>query len=344
MMTMRTLFTIFVCFVSFSIANATDYDMAWHPDSLLLGYEYRYVDQGSDYAGAVRSTIIRREAPSARTGVLYIHGFNDYFFQSNMGDFLVDHGVSFYAVDLRKYGRSLMAGTRRYQARDLSEYFPDIDSTLTVMRQQGIRDVVMIGHSTGGLIATYYIYKTQQPIIKGLILNSPFLDWNLSGLQEKVLVPMVDALASPLPSLNIPQGSSTAYSQSLLADHHGRWSYDTNKKLTVSPPVEASWIRAIDRAQAEIQRGNVVKIPILLMHSDNTVVGSEWTEAFNHGDCVLDVTDISRYGRQLGPSVTEATVKGGLHDLVLSEPQVEAAVLQSMLRFIVRLGLLPHLR
>ncbi|MDE6321829.1 MAG: alpha/beta hydrolase, partial [Muribaculaceae bacterium] len=292
-------------------------------------------------AGAVRSTIIRREVPSARTGVLYIHGFNDYFFQANMGDFFVNNGLSFYAVDLRKYGRSLMAGQRRYQAHDLSEYFPDIDSTITVMRQQGIRDIVLIGHSTGGLIATYYIYKRQPSVVKGLILNSPFLDWNLSGLQEKVLVPMVDCLASPLPSLNIPQGSSTAYSQSLLAGEHGRWSYDTNKKLSVSPPVEASWIRAIDRAQAEVQRGNVVKIPILLMHSDNTVEGSEWSEAFNHGDCVLDVTDISRYGRRLGPSVTEATVKGGLHDLVLSEPQVEAAVLQSMLRFIRRLGLIP---
>ncbi len=338
---MKLFWTIIACILGITAVRAAEYDTAWHTDSLLPGYQYRYVDQGSDYSGPVRSTIIRRQATSARTGVLYIHGFNDYFFQANMGDFFVDHGLSFYAIDLRKYGRSLMAGQSRYQARDLSEYFPDIDSTLTVMRQQGIRDVLMIGHSTGGLIATYYIYKSQPLIVKGLILNSPFLDWNLSGLQEKVLVPMVDALASPLPSLNIPQGSSTAYSQSLLADQQGRWHYDTNKKLSISPPVEASWIRAIDRAQAEVQRGYVVKIPILLMHSDNTVEGSAWTEAFNHGDCVLDVADISRYGRQLGPSVTEATVKGGLHDLVLSEPKVERAVLNSMLNFIIRLGLLP---
>lgn len=67
-----------------------------------------------------------------------------------------------------------------------------------------------------------------------------------------------------------------------------------------------------------------------------------WTEQFNHGDAVLSVDDISKYGRRLGPSVTEATVKGGLHDLVLSEPRVEQAVLTTMLSFITRLGYRPH--
>lgn len=320
----------------------TAYDTAWHPDSALTDYQYRYVDQGHDYSGEVRSTIIRREVAGSQVGVLYIHGFNDYFFQSNMGDYFVDHGVNFYAVDLRKYGRSLMPGQRRFQARDLQEYFPDIDSALVVMSDSGIRDVVMIGHSTGGLIATYYISKVRPQMVKGLILNSPFLDWHLSKFQERILVPIVGCVASAMPRLNIPQGNSTAYSESLLEDGHGRWTYDTTKKLRVSPPVEASWIRAIDRAQAEMQQGNVVKIPILLMHSDSTVEADQWTEACNRGDCVLDIADISHYGRRLGPSVTEATVAGGVHDLVLSEPAVEQAVLRSMLSFLKRLGLLPR--
>lgn len=337
-----TLLTLLTFVLPEAAAAVTAYDTAWHPDSLLPGYQYRYVDQERDYAGDVRSTIIRREVEGSHVGVLYLHGFNDYFFQRNMGDFFVDHGVNFYAVDLRKYGRSLMAGQRRYQVRDVKEYFPDIDSALVVMRDSGIRDVVMIGHSTGGLIATYYISTLQPPMVKGLILNSPFLDWHLSKLQERILVPIVDCVASALPNLNIPQGNSTAYSESLLKDGHGRWTYDTTKKLRVSPPVETSWIRAIDRAQAEMQQGNVVKIPILLMHSDSTVEADQWTEACNHGDCVLDIANISRYGRQLGPSVTEATVRGGIHDLVLSEPAVEQAVLRSMLNFLKRLGLLPR--
>jgi len=338
---MKPYFAIFIAAICANISQGrseTDRQL-WHPDSLLTGYEYRYVNQGSDYSGPVRSTIIRREAEGAHVGMLYIHGFNDYFFQSDMADFFVDNGISFYAVDLRKYGRSLMSGQYRYQCRDLTEYFPDIDSTLNVMRQSAIDDVVIVAHSTGGLIATYYLMHNSAPQVKGLILNSPFLDWNLSKFQERILVPMIDGIGALAPGLKIPQGSSTAYSQSLLEGEHGRFSYDTTKKLRVSPPVEASWIRAVDRAQADVQRGNVVNIPILLMHSDSTVTADSWTEACNHGDVVLDVADISRYGRRLGPSVTEATVRGGMHDLVLSEPDIAQAVLNAMLAFVRRLGL-----
>lgn len=316
----------------------------WRPDSVGDGYSYRYVNQGRDYSGPVRATIVRKAAPAGSSiGILYIHGFNDYFFQTEMGDYFVNHGINFYAVDLRKYGRSLMPGQKRFQVRDLREYFPDIDSALVAMRVAGICNVIMLGHSTGGLIASYYLSRHHPPEVKGLILNSPFLDWNLGKFTEGVLVPAVTSVAAIAPGLKIPQGGATGYSESLLSDEHGRWTYDTTKKLKISPDVDAGWVRAIDKAQWELRHGAYINIPILLMHSDHSVYGSEWSEAFNHGDAVLDVDDISRYGRRLGPSVTEATVKGGLHDLVLSEPRVAAAVYDTMLAFIRRLGLLPHL-
>lgn len=319
-------------------ASATD----WMPDSIGDGYSFRYVDQGCDYSGPVRSTIVRKDSHcGSDIGVLYVHGFNDYFFQTAMGDFFVRHGIDFYAVDLRKYGRSLLPGQKRFQVRDLKEYFPDIDSALVEMRADGIRNIILLGHSTGGLITSYYLSKHQPADVKGLMLNSPFLDWNLGRFTERILVPAVTTAAALSPSLAIPQGGGTGYSESLLAGEHGRWRYDTSKKLKVSPDVDAGWVRAIDNAQWELRHGARVNIPILLMHSDNSVTGSEWSEAFNHGDAVLDVNDISRYGRALGPSVTEATVKGGLHDLVLSEPRVAQAVYDTMLGFIYRLGFRP---
>lgn len=53
----------------------------WRDDVLGDGYEMRYCEQDSDYSGAVRSSIVRKlpKEPAAK-GVLYIHGFNDYFF------------------------------------------------------------------------------------------------------------------------------------------------------------------------------------------------------------------------------------------------------------------------
>ncbi len=315
--------------------------VTWQPDTLGPGYEMARIDQPDDYAGKACCTVVRHLAPDPipqHVAILYVHGFNDYFFQTDMADFFARHGIDFYAVDLRKYGRSILPGNKMFQVRDLREYFADIDSALSVMRQSGISDVILMGHSTGGLVTSYYLSEEPAPMVKGLILNSPFLDWNLSKTQERVLIPMVDCVAGLSPNLRIKQGDSTAYSESLLAGEHGRWSYNTDWKLKSSPDVDAGWIRAIDDAQAVVQRGNTIKIPILLMHSDRSVYGNEWTEDFNHGDAVLSVDDISKYGRRLGPSVTEVTVKGGLHDLVLSESRVEQAVLSTMLAFINRLG------
>lgn len=46
-----------------------------------------YVDQSKDYSGPVRSTVIRKKSPCGSDRVvLYVHGYNDYFFQKEMGD------------------------------------------------------------------------------------------------------------------------------------------------------------------------------------------------------------------------------------------------------------------
>jgi len=46
----------------------------------------------------VVATLVRRRATApTRRAVLYVHGFNDYFFQTHLADFYIDHGFDFYA-------------------------------------------------------------------------------------------------------------------------------------------------------------------------------------------------------------------------------------------------------
>ncbi|MDE6490987.1 MAG: alpha/beta hydrolase, partial [Muribaculaceae bacterium] len=93
----------------------------------------------------------------------------------------------------------------------------------------------------------------------------------------------------------------------------------------------AGWVRAIDRAQRRLKSGKYpIGVPVLLMHSDKSVDGESWSPDFQKADAVLDVADISRYGRNLGNDVTEATVTDGLHDLVLSSPKVRHGVYRTM--------------
>ena len=233
------------------LATFTSAASGWQPDVLGEGFEMRYVEQPDDYSGPVRSTIVRsRSACAEGVGVLYVHGFNDYFFQKEMAREFTDHCYDFYAVDLRKYGRSILPGQRMFELRDISEYFADIDSAIVQMKADGIRDIILMGHSTGGLTTAAYMASNPDPAIRALVLNSPFLDWNQSKFQEKFLIPAVRSFSPLMKKLNIPQGDSDSYARSLLKSMDGEWEYDTDWKLTVSPPVEASWIAAIDAATA----------------------------------------------------------------------------------------------
>lgn len=303
----------------------------WLPDSLLSYYSYRTVNQPDDYQGMVVSTIIRHNSIVPRhRGILYIHGFNDYFFQGALGDSVISHGWNFRAVDLRRYGRSLRPGMKRYQVKNLDEYFHDIDSAIVDMNHAGIDTVVILAHSTGGLIASLYMNACPPSCVTGLILNSPFLDWNMNGFTRRVLIPIVSCLGSHFPNIPIRQDSSTDYSESLLASHKGEWNFDTHKKLMVSPSVTSGWVHAIQEGQKELHNHSDITVPILLMHSSKSVDGKHASE----GDAVLNVKDIIRWGRRLGPNITEVTVPGGLHDLILSKPAIREAVYNSMFRWL----------
>lgn len=296
---------------------------SWSPDILGEGFEMRYVEHSSDYSKThIRSTIIRHLADKAtEDAILYIHGFNDYFFQREMAERFASDGYDFYAVDLRKYGRSLTAGQKRCQVRELDEYFADIDSAIATIKVCGHNHVILIGHSTGGLIASYYMVKHSHPSVTALVLNSPFLDWNLGKMEH--FVNLVSATGHIFPRIKISQGASTAYAESLLKEYHGEWTFNTEWKTMQSPDVDAGWVRAINKAQHYLRKHKyAISVPTLLLYSSESIDVSSWTPEANRADVVLDVSDIVKYGALLGRNITYYQVTNGMHDLILSAPNV----------------------
>ena len=328
---MKRIFGVILCLWVLVIGAQAQY----RTDILAHGFEQRTLSMPDDYNGKVEATLIRRlsECKTSRA-LLYVHGYNDYFFQRNLGEIFNDSCFNFYAVDLRKYGRSLLPGQTPFEVRDLSEYFADIDAAIHIIKEEGNSEIILMGHSTGGLITSLYCdrYKNDLPV-QGLVLNSPFLDMNQGWFKEKILIPVVSFWGKFNKGTKIRQGTSTAYAESLLKKYHGEWDYNTHWKFMISPSVTSGWIRAIHLGQVKVHKGLDIPCPVLVLFSDKSVYGDNWTPEFQKGDAVLDVGDIAKYGKSLGPKVTEFEVKDGLHDLILSGKDSREAVYREIFRW-----------
>ena len=189
----------------------------WEAD-ILDGYERTVIAMPDDYSGKVVATVVKKaDMPAgADVALLYVHGYNDYFFQSELGDSVMAHGYNFYALDLRKYGRSLLPHQDAFYCKSLDEYFADVDTALAIIRQEGNERIVLMGHSTGGLIAAYYLKHHPDAPVAGLILNSPFLDWNFGWLMEGLVLPSVSFLGRFFPECTVQSGGNPSYAYSLL--------------------------------------------------------------------------------------------------------------------------------
>jgi alpha-beta hydrolase superfamily lysophospholipase len=300
-------------------------------------YERHTIDLGSDDEGPVVATLVRRRAPEpSRRAVLYVHGFVDYFFQTHMADFFVGMGWDFYALDLRKYGRSLLPHQTPNFCRSLTEYFPELDEAARLIRQDDGHDQLLVAaHSTGGLITSLWSHVRQgQGAIDGLFLNSPFFDFNVSWLVRRPLLNVVARAGRHTPYRELKVKAVGLYGQSLHADHRGEWSYDLEWKPLHGFPVRLGWLEAIRRGQQKLRSGLSIDVPVLLACSTRTFRGRRWEDGISLADAVVDVEHMVRWAPRLGPHVTLARFDGGMHDLILSGPEVRARVFDELGRWV----------
>jgi alpha-beta hydrolase superfamily lysophospholipase len=300
-------------------------------------YERHTIDLGTDDEGPVVATLVRRraEVPSRRA-VLYVHGYVDYFFQTHLADFFVERGWDFYALDLRKYGRSLLPHQTPNFARSLTDYFPELDEASRIIREVDGHDQLLVGgHSTGGLITSLWSHA-RNPLhqVDGLFLNSPFFEFNAPWLLRRPVLAAVGTVAARAPYRRFPASSLGLYGQSLHTEHRGEWTYDLAWKPIFGFPARFGWLRAVRRGQQRLQRGLRIDAPVLVACSSRSFRGREWDEEARVTDSVLNVEHIVRWAPGLGPRVTIARFDGGMHDLTLSGKEVRAEVLRELGRWV----------
>jgi alpha-beta hydrolase superfamily lysophospholipase len=312
---------------------------SWVPD-VLPGFEQTTLTGLVAPDGPTDVVLIRRRSANASSrAVLYVHGYVDYFFQTHLADFYNDAGMNFYAVDLRRHGRSMRPHQLPNYTGDIDEYIRDVDAAVKVMRdEEGINWLLLNGHSTGGLVAALYAHRgLQRAAVNAIFLNSPFLDLNLPTWQKRGVAPWLVTLGAVFPHMKLP-GLSGVYGMSIHSDHHGTWLFDTKWKPIEGFPVYAGWFRAIHRAHSEVAQSLSIQCPVLVMHSKHSAWLKHWSQEAMTADVVLDVADIQRLSMCLGQQVEVRAIQDGIHDLILSKAKPRESVFQHLQDWLNRIG------
>lgn len=309
----------------------------WIPDVLGAEFEQLTLELGTDDQGPVVATLVRalpvrpsmwdmarsRRPPLDGVDVLYVHGWSDYFFQKRLARFWTARGARFFALDLRKYGRSLREGQIPGYIADLATYDEDIAGALVAMGRsadgvESARRLVLLGHSTGGLILS--LWASRHPdAADAVILNSPWLEFQFAQVRAAI-APMVELQARIRPLEAAPQIDLGFYTraQQQVADPDDLMAINPRWRPAQTMAVYAGWLNAILSGHKIVAAGLSITAPVCVLLSSRFVPPTRWSDDLTSADSVLVVDDIARAALHLGSTVTVQRIDGALHDVFLS--------------------------
>ncbi len=285
----------------------------------------------------------RRRRLLENVDVLYVHGWSDYFYNTRLARFWTALGARFFALDLRKYGRSLREGQTPGYVDDLAVYDDDIAAALAAMGHSppGTRGtargrrLVLLGHSTGGLTLTLWVAR-HPDAADALILNSPWLELQLPRGAREAITPLLGIGAKWHPHNPAPQLDAGYYTraQKEVADEDDPMQINLDWRPEQTMPVTAGWLKAVVEGHAIVARGLSIGIPICVLLSARSAVPARWSKALTAVDSVLVVDDIARAALKIGSSVTIERIDGALHDVFLSRRDVRHEAYARLARWV----------
>lgn len=316
-----------------------------------LGEPYQvYPIEVNPYDKVFRSTLVeypfgsspRTTSPisTPRGIILYVHGYNDYFFQEELAEKSDSAGFAFFAIDMHYNGRSYREGEPRSDMRSVKEYYAELDVAVALSKKIAGNSIssnlpfVVIGHSQGGLITPNYLNERNSEDFAALVLNSPFLDYKNTWFVRNIAFPVLSDVALLMPDAPAPKQESPKYNTSLLKTERGEWEFNTELKSAEWPQQYFGFLRATTRGIKWIHNGMQIKSPILMMRSGCTVNNVKWEEDYMRCDCLLDVNLLEKWVPKLGSDVTTVTVEDGMHDLFLSRKEVRDYAYSTMFEFL----------
>lgn len=250
-----------------SCLNHFDAAAQWD-DSPAQNLHYLQDYLSSELRGREIEAVDELDAPSAPQFIaVYVHGWNDYFYQAHLARMMAHLGAAFYAIDLHRYGRNMprQSGLIPFNCYedDYTTYDRELEWAIATARQEHPDlPLVVMGHSNGGAVVSGWASR-HHDAYDGLIFISPWVVQDVSGIPagntvrtiiSKYLkglhVPMLgpgstvyqDSLAgyatigSPLPRRLVPFGNDPAVCG---------WVTNPQWRITEGAPILFGWLSAI---------------------------------------------------------------------------------------------------
>ena len=284
-----------------------------------------------------QANLISSVKKNSKKAVLYIHGFNDYFFNKEFAQRFKDEGYSFFAIDLHNHGKNINKNTKRYYFEDVKEFFPEINLSIDIMKgKYKIENITLYGISQGALIAALYENDNQR--VNGLILDSPFFDFHLGWAIETLALPLVTTLGSFFPELKIESDEPNVFGQSIHKDYQGEWDINLElKAITKNAPIYLGWLNAVTQAQKRLQNGLDIKVPSLVLTSDISTSEQSNPKYHHNTDIVLDVNEMHKYAQKLSKKqslITKIKIPKAMHGVLISPLKVREKGYESIFKWL----------
>jgi alpha-beta hydrolase superfamily lysophospholipase len=144
---------------------------------------------------------------SAPVTLLWLHGLGAHSgWFIDMGSNIAAQGVNFYAMDHQSFGRS---GGPRGDIKDYHEFLTDIDRMVDVVKHD-LPDthLYVLGHSMGGIFATYYA-ASHGDKFNGVILLNPWVTDTTKISPMQLVTGLIGGLTGSNRVVHLAGGKST---------------------------------------------------------------------------------------------------------------------------------------
>ena len=300
--------------------------------NLKKDFTHQILELKDDYEGKVIAVLTSCNYNTGdRESVIYIHGYIDYFFHPHVAEKFIENGFDFYALDLRKYGRSWLPHQRENYCKSITEYFEEITLAINQVYGKSSSSIYLLGHSTGGLTASNYAnFGEHKDKISGLILNSPFLDFYDNEFRKNATLAACNVMCLFYDYGYMINMLSPVYVQSIHKNFKGEWDFNLKWKYTQGFPTYFKWVLAVDEGHEKLRKFSKLQIPVLILHSSASAKPFSFSEEAMRKDIILDVEDIKERGAKLGNDVTLLEIQNAIHDVFLSKKEVRERAFEGM--------------